>query len=135
MGNQMLENLKAFLETDEGKESIERWGEKLRRADEHKDRWAEKFKQRCESDIDGSIEKLLAKYDSKEYRDKEYGKGREPMENLLWVALEYAEKYCEECTDEKYLNMFTGSAYYIGSYVIQVMNGQGSVIRIDKIEN
>jgi hypothetical protein len=135
MGNQMLENLKAFLETDEGKESIERWGEKLRRADEHKDRWAEKFKQRCESDIDGSIEKLLAKYDSKEYRDKEYGKGREPMEDLLWVALEYAEKYCEECTDEKYLNMFTGSAYYIGSYVIQVMNGQGSVIRIDKIEN
>ena len=131
----MLENLKAFLETDEGKESIERWGEKLRRADEHKDRWAEKFKQRCESDIDGSIEKLLAKYDSKEYRDKEYGKGREPMEDLLWVALEYAEKYCEECTDEKYLNMFTGSAYYIGSYVIQVMNGQGSVIRIDKIEN
>jgi len=80
MGNQMLENLKAFLETDEGKESIERWGEKLRRADEHKDRWAEKFKQRCESDIDGSIEKLLAKYDSKEYRDKEYGKGREPSE-------------------------------------------------------
>jgi hypothetical protein len=135
MGNQMLENLKAFLETDEGKESIERWGEKLRRADEHKNRWAEKFKQRCESDIDGSIEKLLAKYDSKEYRDKEYGKGREPMEDLLWVALEYAEKYCDECTDEKYLNMFTGSAYYIGSYVIQVMNGQGSVIRIDKMEN
>jgi hypothetical protein len=135
MGNQMLENLKAFLETDEGKESIERWGEKLRRADEHKDRWAEKFKQRCESDMDGSIEKLLAKYDSKEYRDKEYSKGREPMEDLLWVALEYAEKYCKECTDEKYLNMFTGSAYYIGSYVIQVMHGQGSVIRIDKMEN
>ena len=131
----MLENLKAFLETDEGKESIERWGEKLRRADEHKDRWAEKFKQRCESDMDGSIEKLLAKYDSKEYRDKEYSKGREPMEDLLWVALEYAEKYCKECTDEKYLNMFTGSAYYIGSYVIQVMHGQGSVIRIDKMEN
>jgi hypothetical protein len=135
MGNQMLENLKAFLETDEGKESIERWGEKLRRAEERKDRWAEKFKQRCESDIDGSIEKILAKYDSKEYRDKEYGKGREPREDLLWVALEYAEKYCEECTDEKYLNMFTGSAYYIGSYVIQVMHGQGSVIRIDKIKN
>jgi len=135
MGNQMLENLKTFLETDEGKASIERWVEKMRRADEHKDRWAEKFKQRCESDLDGSIEKLLAKYDSKEYRDKEYGKGREPMEDLLWVALEYAEKYCDECTDEKYLNMFTGSAYYIGSYVIQVMNGQGSVIRIDKIKN
>jgi hypothetical protein len=30
--------------------------------------------------------------------------------------------------------MFTGEAYYIGSYVIQVIHGQGSAIRIDKIE-
>ena len=53
----------------------------------------------------------------------------------MWLALEYAYKYCEPCEDKKYLNMFTGEAYYIGSYVIQVMHGQGSVIRVDKVEN
>jgi len=46
--------------------------------------------------------------------------------------MEYAETYGEECNDENYFNDFTGDAYYLGSYVIQTMHGQGSVIRIDK---
>ncbi len=35
---------------------------------------------------------------------------------------------------KEYLNEFTGQAYYIGSYVIQVMHGQGSVLRVDKLK-
>lgn len=130
----MLKNLKAFLETDEGKESIKRFGEKLQREANHKDRWIEKFKARCEDDLDGAIEKLMEKYCSDAYRDREYARGVEPREPLLWLAFEYAVEHCEECKEEKYFNMFTGGAWYIGSYVIQVMHGQGSVIRIDKIE-
>lgn len=133
--NSMLEKLRNFLETEEGQESIKRFGEKMAQEEAHRDRWVEKFKARCENDLDLAIETLLTKYDSDEYVRKEYARGYEPRETLLWLVLEYAERYCEECKDEKYYNMFTGAAYYIGSYVIQVMHGQGSVIRIDKVSN
>ncbi len=129
-----FENMKSFLETDEGKESIERFKEKIEREEAHKERWIHRFKKWAEPDIDSALEKLINWYGSDRYVRREYSLGYEPREKLLWVALNYAETYCKECDDDKYLNMFTGDAYYIGSYVIQVMHGQGSAIRIDKIE-
>jgi hypothetical protein len=130
----IFKKLRDFLETDEGKKSIEEFKEKMKRIEEVEDLRVERFKKWAEPDMNLAIEKLISKYYSDEYVKKEYSLGYEPREKLLWVVLNYAEKYCKECTDEKYLNMFTGQAYYIGSYVIQVMHGQGSVIRIDKIE-
>jgi hypothetical protein len=135
MSKSMVEKLREFLDTEEGKKSIEEFGNKIKREEERKDRWIEKFKKLAESDIDAYLEKLIEKYDSDEYVRREYSLGYEPRESLLWIALGYAKKYCKECEDEKYLNTFTGEAYYIGSYVIQVMHGQGSVIKIEKIES
>jgi hypothetical protein len=133
MSKSIVEKLREFLDTEEGKKSIEEFGNKIKKEEERKDRWIEKFKKLAESDIDAYLEKLIEKYDSDEYVRREYSLGYEPRESLLWIALGYAKKYCKECTDEKYLNMFTGEAYYMGSYIIQVMHGQGSVIRIDKM--
>jgi len=130
----MLKRLREFLDSDEGKKSIEEFRNKLERDEERKNRWTEKFKELAEPDIDAALSKIIEKYDSNEYVKREYSLGYEPRETLLWIAFNYAEKYCKECTDEKYLNVFTGDAYYIGSYVIQVMHGQGSVIKIEKIE-
>ncbi len=130
----MLKKLREFLDSDEGKKSIEEFRNKLERIEERKNRWTEKFKELAEPNIDAALSKIIEKYDSDEYVKREYSLGYEPRESLLWIAFNYAEKYCKECTDEKYLNVFTGNAYYIGSYVIQVMHGQGSVIKIEKIE-
>lgn len=121
-----------FLNSEEGKESIERFAEKLEREHAHKERWVEKFKSRCEDNLDLAIESLLSKYDSDDYVNREYRLGYEPRETLLWLVWEYAEKYCKECEDESYANPFTGGMYYIGSYVIQIMHGQGSVLKITK---
>ena len=95
-------------------------------------RQIEKFKSLYEDKLDYVIETLQNKYQSDKYRDKEYKLGFEPREKLLWFVFEYAIKYCKPCNNKKYWNMFTGEAYYIGSYVIQIMHGQGSVLRIDK---
>jgi hypothetical protein len=96
----------------------------------------QRFKEKAEPNLTAAMEKILAKYYSKTYVKREMDLGYyEPRESLLWLAFEYAEKYCVECDDEHYLNMFTSSAYYIGDYVIQLMHGQGSVIRVDKIEH
>ncbi len=95
----------------------------------------ERFKEKAEPDLNAAMEKMLGKYSSKEYVKREMDLGYyEPRETLLWLAFEYAEKYCKECDDKHYHNMFTSAAYYFGNYVIQLMHGQGSVIRVDKIE-
>jgi hypothetical protein len=132
MANDMLERLKAFLETEEGKKSISEFAKKYARDQDHKARWVEKFKERCEGDLNGSLKKLMDKYYSDEYRDREYKMHVEPREPLLWLAYEYATKYCKPYNGKKYTNMFTADAYHFGSYVIQLMIGQGSALRIDK---
>jgi hypothetical protein len=129
-----IEEINAFFESPEGKESLEKFAEKLRREDEHKDRWVDRMWNRIKDDIDGSIERLDNWYSSDKYRDREYRRGYEARETLFWVLLGVAEKYGSEVGDEYelYANPFTGEMYKLGSYFIQVMYGQGSVIRIDK---
>lgn len=129
-----IKKLRDFLESEEGKKSIEEFALKMRRKDEHKERWIDRMWDRIKDDIDGSIEHLLKWYESDKYRDREYKMGYEPREQLLWVLFGCAGKYGKECTDDSYANVFTGEMYCLGSYVIQVMHGQGSVIRIDKIK-
>jgi hypothetical protein len=130
-----------MLDLDKFKEALEAdledpngYWNTLKRKDEIKALQVERFKQKAEADLTGTMAKLLAKYESDEYRDREYRMGYEPREDLLWLAFEYARTYCVECDDDKYLNDFTGEAYYIGNYVIQIMHGQGSCIRVDEIE-
>jgi hypothetical protein len=127
------ENLRTFLDSPEGEIAMQKFADKMKREEAHEARWVEKFKVWAENDIDAAIEKLIDKYYSDEYCNRELLKCKcMPREPLLWIALEYAALNCPECTDEKYLNCFTGGAWHIGSYVIQVMHGQGSVIKIEK---
>ena len=126
-----------FLNSEEGKESLKIFQERLKK---HSDRWIEKFKDRAGDDIDSLLEILINKYDSEEYVDRElHSRLRgEPRDPFLWVAVGYAKKYGKECKDEKYFNPCTINAYYIGSYVIQVIHAKNdpeSGIFIDKIEN
>lgn len=134
MANEMLQKLRDFLDSEEGKKSIEEFALKMQREAEHKERWADRMWNRIKDDVDGAVEKLVEYYDSDRYYYRESKRGFEPREALLWVLLDCARKYGKECDDESYANVFTGEMYVIGSFVIQVMHGQGSVIRIDKIK-
>jgi len=130
----MLEEFKEFLDSEEGQKSLDRFVEKHLREDACTDRWIEKIKSRYGDNPDPVIEKLMEKYYSDSYVNREYKMGVQPREPLFWLIWEYAEKHCESCVDKKYYNSFTGDAYYIGSYVIQIMYGQGSVLRFDKLK-
>jgi hypothetical protein len=129
----LLDKLTALLETEEGQRYLEEFGKKLEQEEDYRDRQVERFKQYTEGRLDEVLEKIIDKYDSDEYVRREYRLGYEPRETLLWVAFNYAEEYCKPCEDPQYANTFTGSMYTIGSYVIQVMHGQGSVVKIEKI--
>jgi len=132
-----MRDLSEYLDSEEGRKDMEKYVEKLAKDLAHKDRWIERMWGRIKEDLDGSIDHMLKWYESDKYRDREYGMGFQPREELLWVLFGVAETHGEECTDEEvdlYANMFTRSIYKLGSYVIQIMDGQGSIIAIDKIK-
>ena len=135
-----LDKFKAFMESEEGKESIDRYIEKIQKGREHRNRWMEKMKSWLGDDVDSGVERLLAWYGSDKYRDREYKMGYQPREELLWVLFNYSVIYGEEIQEdselyETYGKTFTGGIFKIGSYIIQNMNGQGSIIAIDKISD
>ena len=134
-----IDKINAFMESEEGKKSIDRYIEKIQKGREHRNRWTEKMKSWLGDDIDSGVERLLAWYESDRYRDREYKMGYQPREELLWVLFNYAVIYGEELQEdselyETYGNSFTGGIFKIGSYIIQNMIGQGSIIAIDKID-
>ena len=122
------------MESPEGQESMRKWAEKMKAEQDRLNKRIIRFHLIYKDRLDKVMVTLMDKYESKTYRDKEYKLGYEPREKLYWFMFEYARKYCKKCTDKKYLNQFTGDAYYLGSYVIQIMYGQGSAILIQEIE-
>ena len=127
-----IDKLREWFESEEGKKSIEKSIELERIRKVHQKRWLDRFAKRAESNVDAVLEKLINWYRSDRYRDREYALGYEPREDLLFLAFEYARKNCKECNDDEYWTPFTTEAYYIGSYVIQIIHGQGSAILIEK---
>jgi hypothetical protein len=134
--NETYKQLKEYYDSDIGKQSVEKYILELENEEKHIKRWVDRMWNHIQFNIDNSIEKLLIWYESDTYRNREYNMGYEPRESLLWVLMGVADKYGVKATQDEYNiygNMFTGEIYRLGSYIIQVMHGQGSVIRIDKI--
>ena len=77
------------------------------------------------------INKIKAKYDSDEYRNREILKyHREPITYLYWVLFEYAQKYGKQLPQEKN-NPFPHEVYIIdNAFVIRLMHGQGSCVDV-----
>jgi hypothetical protein len=126
------------LNSEEGNQRIEASVIKNAKKLAHSRRWRDRMWDRIKDNVDESIETILKWYESDRYRDREYKMGIEPREQLLWVLLDVATVYGSDPSEEEletFENSFTGEIAKIGSYVIQSLYGQGSAIRIDKIEN
>ena len=85
------------------------------------------------------VEKIIARYESREYRDKFLDKGKEPPETLYWLLLDYASRYGRDCAVDgtmaewrNYGNSFTTELYFCDGYYFNRMDGQGSIVRIIK---
>lgn len=135
--NNMLENLKKYLDSEEGKKSFERVVQEDLNKEKIKNYQLDKFHNKF-NDIklfNKFVEKVINKYQSDKYRDFWYSKGFEPHEELYYFLHSYAEKYGRECTNEEYIeygNDFTSSLYFINGYYFNRSDGQGSFINIIK---
>ena len=131
----LLESLKALLDTEEGKKSLEDFGKKISFKYTLRDKYIEKLHSIILSGVTLSslIEKVQLKYDSDKYRARY--RGIEPPEGLYWVIFNYAQKYGRKCDKhewEEYSNQFTSALYFIDGHYVSVIVGQGSFVQLEK---
>jgi len=136
---ELLDKLKAFLDSEEGQESIEEWANKINNEHAIKDSQLERAFKKYGLNIAGVVEKIVAKYDSDKYRDFWWKKGFEPPEDLYFFLFDYAAKYGVEVDEnspieqKERVNMFTSDIYYLDGYVFNKINGQGTCVLVEKI--
>jgi glucan phosphorylase len=132
--DKMINRLIEILQSEEGKAATKKFVEEMYfQENVFKPNWIERIKKKIdEFGADYVIEKLLDKYDSNDYVNREYRCGREPMEILLYTLLDYARVYCKPSDEDNHWGMFIEEVYYIGSYVIELAIGQGSKIILRK---
>jgi hypothetical protein len=134
--NERIQKFDEYLSSPEGKKSTEEYFQKIANKKAILEYQLEKFHNLYKDRLDEVIERVKNKYQSDVYRDREYRLGREPMEELYSFLFEYAQKYCKVCYEKQYDTDFSGSAmYYLGSYIIQVICGQGCFTSLVKQNN
>ena len=131
----LVDELKSFLDTEEGKEWARKWGEKKKRDQEIREKQIERFHNLPKPVQHNFIEKCIEKYYSDKYVDKEMFKcGCEPREELFYLILDYSRKYGIKADISKLNEDFLAERYLLDSkYEISLYVGQGSFVRINII--
>jgi len=133
-----FDELKEYLDSEEGKKSLQDFFANIERQKKFYDEQVERFYQKFKHKMPELIEKIMHKYDSNAYVMREYKSGREPMCNLYDVLFSIGKKYGEEVDMDDFekwpqINIFTSDACVFEGYFMQVMDGQGTVIKIEKL--
>lgn len=96
----LLDDFKRFIES----EDFLRFLDKVNFVDKLNEKYFKKFESFSVEKQNKLIEKIIEKYSSKEYKDKEYSKGRMPDEYLYHILFLYASNRCPDIS-EKYSNL------------------------------
>ena len=124
----VLESLKNVPE-----DKVEDLTESLRKSEERTERYSAFIDRMGPEKRAEVIRRLIKKYNSSEYSEREYSKGYEPRMPLYEVLLDYAIEYCQKCNyrPNKY---FPEEQYDIdGRFVISIIYGQGSFISVTEV--
>jgi len=133
--NDKIEKLMNFLDSPEGKKVMQEFANKR-----------ESSKLILESQIEGLrksgkfstlVESAIKKYNSDEYVNRWYKRGIEPPEDIFWFLFEYSKKWGRECWEDEWENiagMFTTEFTFCEGYYFERLDGQGSAIKITKID-
>lgn len=120
--------------TEEGRKEFDDYWNKIAHKKGINKNWILKFETLSEEDKNILVDKCVNKYSSDEYYDRWYKRGIEPPTPLLFLMYEYASEYMPEvdCNEEDYM-FCTGKYQLTSKYIIRRLDGQGSVIIIDKL--
>ena len=128
----ILEQLKSYINSKEGKEYIKRENENIKLKKERENKYIQYLHNLSLFNRTILFEKIKAKYESKEYYNREIQLGREPRELLYDYILKYGYKYG---ISNDIPNAHFGYNSYIidGIWVITAWYGQGTCYNFDKL--
>lgn len=128
----ILEQIKSYINSKEGKEYIKRENENIKLRKEREDKYIQYLHNLSLSNRTTLFEKIKAKYESKEYYNREIKLGREPRELLYDYILEYGYKY--GISNDIPNTHFGYDSYIIdGIWVITAWYGQGTCYNFNKL--
>lgn len=128
----IFEQLKAYLESDEGKADIKRENEKVFFRNSLMTKYMDYLHNMSIEERDALFIKIKAKYDSDEYYYRWINRGIEPPEDLYHYILEYGSRYgiLNEIEDAH----FAYDSFIIDNHwVITAWYGQGTAYNFDKL--
>ena len=128
-----IKKLNDLFYSAEGKKHFSEFFDRLKKEQEIEIKQFERFN-RIGNFVEFT-EKVIAKYNGDNYKNRCYSRGIEPPEDLFWFLYSYAERYGRVCNQKewnKYGNTFTSALYFCNGYYFNKMVGQGSVIEVIK---
>lgn len=146
--NELLKKLDKLLSSKEGQEMMDKLHLQLNNEQKIVDSQLERFDKKLgKSDeekrlnFEFVVDIIQMKYNSEKYINRWYSRSIEPPCDLYWFLFEYAQIYGKEpnkklvkrLIKENKINMFTTEGYIVFGYFISRMDGQGSVIQIDRL--
>lgn len=132
----MTETFKKHIESPEGKAHAKAYFERLDNIDKMHDNQVDRFWNKYQERFDEIVNKIITKYESKEYKDNWYGRGIFPPETLFFFLYDVAKKYGKEFTLKQYrameYPMFTDAVYVLNDWCFEHISGQGCAVKIYK---
>jgi hypothetical protein len=129
-----FDRLREFLHSEEGKQSILDYFGGLNKKQSIMKSQVERLHNSGKFEL--LLEKSIEKYNSDVYIKRWRSRSIEPPEDLYWFLFNYAKTYGRECNEEEwhqYGNMFSSELFFCNGYIFNQMDGQGSVIKIVKV--
>lgn len=128
----IIEQLKAFLDSEEGKAFVKEEQNRMLFHREHINKYVTKLYEIGQEKRDELFQKIKTKYDSDEYYHRWIDRGIEPPEVLYDYILEYAFNYGKLNTIE---DAYFGYDSYIidDTWVITCWYGQGTAYNFNKL--
>lgn len=125
------EQLKEYFESEKGKKEIEEYKKHQDFLQSRKDYYLSWFDSIGPEKRAYYIQKVIDKYESKEYKDRWYNRGYFPPENLFWYIFDYAYKYgkCWRTLSEEVGPGFD-SKFVFDNWKVLLYIGQGSIVKI-----
>lgn len=129
--NDMLEKMKAFLDSEEGERVTDEFFKKMEKEAEHFDRWKNKVIEKISVLSDGELSQLLDSFylHNKKQTDIKYSQGIDGESSLCEVIF---QAFLEIGAEYESGKMFSAAAYEFRGYVAELFIGQGSFITITK---
>lgn len=126
MSDSVLDSLKKWFDNPE---NVRKFQEDMIKEHNRKKRYMNKLHSLSQDDFDNFIQKCIDKYESDDYRYKEYNHGYEPRCPLYDVILWAAEVYGEDIPVDE---MFQAEKINYRGWIVELYIGQGSFINIYK---